>query len=93
MYLNNLPHWQLCGHTPAETGLLVSQCADNKDLWKNEEDYPTPSPRNDFLSDDYDPASWLTPTMPIIVPKTPGRNDPCPCGSGKKYKNCCGRGN
>ena len=21
----------------------------------------------------------------------PGRNDPCPCGSGKKYKNCCGR--
>ena len=22
--------------------------------------------------------------------KTPGRNDPCPCGSGKKYKKCCG---
>jgi hypothetical protein len=21
--------------------------------------------------------------------KKPGRNDPCPCGSGKKYKNCC----
>ncbi|HLN83423.1 MAG TPA: SEC-C metal-binding domain-containing protein, partial [Candidatus Binatia bacterium] len=21
-----------------------------------------------------------------------GRNDPCPCGSGKKYKRCCGRG-
>lgn len=21
----------------------------------------------------------------------PGRNDKCPCGSGKKYKNCCGR--
>jgi len=20
-----------------------------------------------------------------------GRNDPCPCGSGKKYKQCCGR--
>ncbi|RLS50942.1 MAG: hypothetical protein DWH87_01250, partial [Planctomycetota bacterium] len=20
-----------------------------------------------------------------------GRNDPCPCGSGKKFKNCCGR--
>jgi uncharacterized protein YchJ len=27
---------------------------------------------------------------PIINPnKTVGRNDPCPCGSGKKYKNCC----
>ena len=25
--------------------------------------------------------------------KTPGRNDPCPCGSGKKYKNCCGKNN
>ena len=24
------------------------------------------------------------------MPKV-GRNDPCPCGSGKKYKNCCGR--
>ena len=24
-------------------------------------------------------------------PKPPGRNDPCPCGSGKKYKRCCGR--
>ena len=23
------------------------------------------------------------------APKKPGRNDPCPCGSGKKYKNCC----
>ena len=26
------------------------------------------------------------------VTKEPGRNDPCPCGSGKKYKNCCGQG-
>ena len=24
------------------------------------------------------------------MPKV-GRNEPCPCGSGKKYKNCCGR--
>ena len=24
-------------------------------------------------------------------PKKVGRNDPCPCGSGKKYKKCCGR--
>lgn len=26
----------------------------------------------------------------IVKEKTPGRNDPCPCGSGKKYKKCCG---
>lgn len=30
---------------------------------------------------------------PIIKTKQPGRNDQCPCGSGKKYKNCCGKGN
>ena len=29
---------------------------------------------------------------PIRAQKTVGRNDPCPCGSGKKYKNCHGRG-
>ncbi|MBR9978462.1 MAG: preprotein translocase subunit SecA [Bacteroidetes bacterium] len=28
--------------------------------------------------------------QPIRVEKRPGRNDPCPCGSGKKYKNCHG---
>ena len=29
--------------------------------------------------------------QPVKVAKKIGRNDPCPCGSGKKYKNCCGR--
>lgn len=28
---------------------------------------------------------------PIRAEKTVGRNDPCPCGSGKKYKNCHGQ--
>lgn len=28
---------------------------------------------------------------PFIAPPKVGRNDPCPCGSGKKYKNCCGK--
>jgi len=32
------------------------------------------------------------PQTPIIKDKLPGRNDPCPCGSGKKFKNCHGRG-
>ena len=30
--------------------------------------------------------------MPVHVEKQVGRNDPCPCGSGKKYKNCHGKG-
>ncbi|MBR3791690.1 MAG: preprotein translocase subunit SecA [Clostridia bacterium] len=29
--------------------------------------------------------------QPVRAKKEPGRNDPCPCGSGKKYKHCCGR--
>jgi preprotein translocase subunit SecA len=28
---------------------------------------------------------------PVTAKDGPGRNDPCPCGSGKKYKKCCGR--
>jgi preprotein translocase subunit SecA len=30
--------------------------------------------------------------LPVKAQKKPGRNDPCPCGSGLKYKNCHGKG-
>ena len=30
--------------------------------------------------------------QPVTVEKRVGRNEPCPCGSGKKYKQCHGRG-
>lgn len=30
--------------------------------------------------------------QPIVKDKMPGRNDLCPCGSGKKFKNCHGKG-
>ena len=36
-------------------------------------------------------TSGDTKPQPKRADKKPGRNDPCPCGSGKKYKNCCGR--
>lgn len=32
------------------------------------------------------------PRQPIVKQKAPGRNDPCPCGSGKKFKDCHGKG-
>ena len=32
------------------------------------------------------------PRQPMVADKLPGRNDPCPCGSGQKFKNCHGRG-
>ena len=45
----------------------------------------------------HEPVIEEMPEMPskgkTIVRDTPkiGRNDPCPCGSGKKYKKCCGK--
>jgi SWIM/SEC-C metal-binding protein len=33
----------------------------------------------------------LNTPKPKITEKKVGRNEPCPCGSGKKYKNCCGK--
>ena len=32
-----------------------------------------------------------TPPVPFRAPPKTGRNDPCPCGSGKKFKKCCGK--
>src|SRR6266571_5309281 len=44
------------------------------------------------VAGDGDGAGDVTIDLPIrrSIPKV-GRNEPCPCGSGKKYKNCCGR--
>ncbi|MBT3199276.1 MAG: preprotein translocase subunit SecA [Phycisphaerales bacterium] len=49
----------------------------------------------DHLTQGMDPqAAQSTPARPVTItrdiPKV-GRNDPCPCGSGKKYKKCCGQ--
>jgi SEC-C motif-containing protein len=38
----------------------------------------------------YDEGDIVPETVIRSAPKT-GRNDPCPCGSGKKYKHCCGK--
>ena len=43
--------------------------------------------RSDLLTNSSEPKS----NAPIHVEKKVGRNDPCPCGSGKKYKNCHGK--
>ena len=43
--------------------------------------------RNDLSTNGGEPKS----NGPIRVEKKVGRNDPCPCGSGKKYKNCHGK--
>ena len=90
-YLNNMPHWQLKGHTPTEAMDMLNKeerSASRTSARSRSSQYMSGRPISpmDFIGD-------IGVTMPIIAEKKPGRNDPCPCGSGKKYKNCCGRGN
>ena len=40
---------------------------------------------------DADPSDESVKAIPIVHGPKVGRNQPCPCGSGKKYKQCCGR--
>ena len=44
--------------------------------------------RNSFW---YEPFGWGGFFGILVLNVKAGRNDPCPCGSGKKYKKCCGR--
>ncbi len=60
--------------------------ADDEDDWEDEEDEEDDE---DDWGDDDSPLV-LHPTLRREGPKV-GRNAPCPCGSGKKHKNCCGR--
>ncbi len=46
-------------------------------------------PKGDFVASSGGKAQ--RPQGTVTNDKTVGRNDPCPCGSGKKYKNCCGK--
>ena len=36
-------------------------------------------------------TTTTTSNKPVRNEEKVGRNDPCPCGSGKKYKKCCGK--
>lgn len=82
-YLNYMPHWQMRGFTPND--IMKRPAA----MYPS--NAPSPSPRRTEFPDDF---PWLEgPLQPYIAPKKVGRNEPCPCGSGKKYKNCCGRAN
>ena len=54
--------------------------------------------RDDFSDDDFDAVDYdyfdgfdETEKPVVRTERKVGRNEPCPCGSGKKYKHCCGR--
>ena len=71
---NNTRQWVLKGHTPSELRPLDSAAL-----------RPLPSPMGGVGG-----ASAKGQVVHIATGKKVGRNDPCPCGSGKKYKKCCG---
>ncbi len=50
---------------------------------------PTPQERQENLQTNQTAGPVI---QKRVAKKEIGRNDPCPCGSGKKYKNCCGQG-
>lgn len=47
--------------------------------------------RTDLLAQAHSNTQHQEVTQPIVAEKKVGRNEPCPCGSGKKYKNCHGK--
>ena len=51
--------------------------------------YTKTLPRFKIIADNFKEDNNITEPFPIKFPKF-GRNEPCPCGSGKKYKSCCG---
>jgi preprotein translocase subunit SecA len=63
-------------------GVAVGALAQQRNRAEGQEEYTGPMA---------DAAERGDKQKPIRVTKTPGRNEPCPCGSGKKYKHCHGR--
>ncbi len=52
---------------------------------------PSITPISEGLAQAHITAGSAAAAIPAPAAHRPGRNDPCPCGSGKKYKKCCGR--
>ena len=83
---------------PVETMVTVSLAFDKARLYKNMVDaraewlYELPEWDAIFTKEEqHELYLEQRKSGTIVKPKKIGRNDPCPCGSGKKYKHCCGR--
>jgi len=73
-------------HVPTEERLKEVASIFEKKGWKY-----TIGLEPDKPEDIADLEILLNPTKPRIAENKVGRNEPCPCGSGKKYKKCCGK--
>jgi hypothetical protein len=69
---------------------MYQHAVDTWDGYQNEEDYDDVFDEEDNNMDDDEFEDWEEPLQTVVhtEPKI-GRNDSCPCGSGKKYKKCC----
>ncbi|MBQ4032713.1 MAG: SEC-C domain-containing protein [Paludibacteraceae bacterium] len=76
------------GQIPVREGDAVQEAREQK----REDPSRYQTSRSDIMRAGQQDTREQQKTQPIRAEKTVGRNDPCPCGSGKKYKNCCGRG-
>ena len=59
--------------------------------WEDDEDIGPEDRPDDDVDLPMDGLSNLPQAVPYVAPHKVGRNEPCPCGSGKKYKKCCGK--
>jgi SWIM/SEC-C metal-binding protein len=69
--------------TPRKADEILSIC--NRNDWEVIVGVEPDKPENIV-----DLEKLLNPPTPLRNPVKVGRNDPCPCGSGRKYKKCCG---
>ncbi|MCI1684095.1 MAG: SEC-C domain-containing protein [Bacteroides sp.] len=90
-YCNECPRWFLKGYSSAE---IFASSERNKLKKISPRLVACPSMKTAGMDISSEMQAQLGDMFykAFFVPKV-GRNDPCPCGSGKKYKNCCGRGN
>ena len=94
-YLNTLPRWYLKGHSPEETVRLFPRTTPPQlKLGPNltAQGFEINPEFQEHVNKHWNEPDNLFEGTPFIQtgPKV-GRNDPCPCGSGKKYKHCCGK--
>jgi len=78
--LTELPELQATGDPVGKNGLLAEDVMPFDDAIASLADWPWP--------DDFDEDEEAPPEPYINPLRHVGRNDPCPCGSGKKFKNC-----
>lgn len=97
-FWNNTRQWALKGHSPAELGTganpgLSSQPKNLHIPFDTDLPFATPAvrpaPSGQTLGSSHSKSSNPT-VIDLKTRQKIGRNDPCPCGSGKKFKHCCG---